>query len=86
MSPRDWRTSWCDTEFTSKLPDWDPTVPVHRVEATAGDCVLFTVRCRHHCSYGSGPWPVAVRSSPQPVAVPPAAVGVFATEAAAIYL
>ena len=48
----DWRWNWSDTEWTSKLPNWDEDVPVHRVEAKAGDCILFTEKLKH----GTIPW------------------------------
>ena len=48
----DWKHNWCDTEWTSKLPKWDKNVPVHRVEAKAGDCILFTEKLKH----GTIPW------------------------------
>ena len=48
----DWRRSWCDTEWTSKLPNWDEDVPVHRIEAKAGDCILFSEKLKH----GTIPW------------------------------
>ena len=48
----DWRRNWCDTEWTSQLPNWDDDVPVHRVEAKAGDCILFTEKLKH----GTIPW------------------------------
>lgn len=48
----DWRWNWCDTEWTSRLPNWDEDVPVHRVEARAGDCILFTEKLKH----GTIPW------------------------------
>jgi hypothetical protein len=48
----DWRSNWCDTEWTSQLPNWDQDVPVHRVEARAGDCILFTEKLKH----GTIPW------------------------------
>ena len=48
----DWRRNWCDTEWTSKLTNWDEDVPVHRVEAKAGDCILFTEKLKH----GTIPW------------------------------
>ncbi len=48
----DWRSNWCDTEWTSQLPNWDQDVPVHRVEAKAGDCILFTEKLKH----GTIPW------------------------------
>ena len=48
----DWRWSWCDTEWTSKLPNWDEDVPVHRIEAKAGDCILFSEKLKH----GTIPW------------------------------
>ena len=48
----DWRSNWCDTEWTTQLPNWDEEVPVHRVEAKAGDCILFTEKLKH----GTIPW------------------------------
>ncbi|MBK35163.1 MAG: hypothetical protein CME26_06485 [Gemmatimonadetes bacterium] len=48
----DWKANWCDTEWTSQLPNWDEDVPVHRVEAKAGDCILFTEKLKH----GTIPW------------------------------
>lgn len=48
----DWRSNWVDTEWTSQLPNWDQDVPVHRVEAKAGDCILFTEKLKH----GTIPW------------------------------
>ncbi|MBT4136398.1 MAG: hypothetical protein HOE48_00715 [Candidatus Latescibacteria bacterium] len=48
----DWKRNWCDTEWTSQLPNWDDDVPVHRVEAKAGDCILFTEKLTH----GTIPW------------------------------
>ena len=48
----DWRSNWVDTEWTSTLPNWDNAVPVHRVEAKAGDCILFTEKLKH----GTIPW------------------------------
>ena len=35
-------SNWCNTEWTSRLPNWPDDVPVHHVEAKAGDCILFT--------------------------------------------
>jgi len=43
----EWRTNFVDTEWTSQLPNWDQDVPVHRVEARAGDCILFTEKLKH---------------------------------------
>lgn len=48
----DWKRNWCDTEWTSQLPNWNKDVPVHRVEAKAGDCILFTEKLKH----GTIPW------------------------------
>jgi len=48
----DWRWNWCDTDWTSKLPNWDVDVPVQRVEAKAGDCILFSEKLKH----GTIPW------------------------------
>ena len=48
----DWKRNWVDTEWTSRLENWDPDVPVHRVEARAGDCILFTEKLTH----GTIPW------------------------------
>jgi hypothetical protein len=48
----DWRRNWVDTEWTSTLPNWDESLPVHRVEAKAGDCILFTEKLKH----GTIPW------------------------------
>jgi hypothetical protein len=48
----DWRRNWCDTEWTSTLPNWDEDVPVHRIEARAGDCILFSEKLKH----GTIPW------------------------------
>jgi hypothetical protein len=48
----DWKRNWCDTEWTSKLPNWDDDVPVHRIEAKAGDCILFSEKLKH----GTIPW------------------------------
>ena len=48
----DWRRNWVDTEWTSQLENWDQDVPVHRVEAKAGDCILFTEKLTH----GTIPW------------------------------
>lgn len=48
----DWRRNWVDTEWTSKLPNWDKDLEVHRVEAKAGDCILFTEKLIH----GTIPW------------------------------
>ena len=36
------RTQWLDTRWSKKHPKWDPAVRVHRVEGTAGSCILFT--------------------------------------------
>ena len=33
---------WTDSIWTRKHPEWDESVPVHRVEGQAGDCILFT--------------------------------------------
>lgn len=48
----DWRRNWVDTEWTSKLPNWDKDLEVHRVGAKAGDCILFTEKLIH----GTIPW------------------------------
>lgn len=48
----DWKRNWVDTEWTSQLENWDPDIPVHRVEAKAGDCILFTEKLTH----GTIPW------------------------------
>ena len=48
----EWRSNWCNTEWTSRLPDWPDDVPVHHVEAKAGDCILFTEKLKH----GTIPW------------------------------
>ncbi len=48
----DWRRNWCNTNWTSILPNWDKDIPVHRVEAKAGDCILFTEKLKH----GTIPW------------------------------
>ena len=48
----DWKRNWCDTQWTSQLPNWDEDVPVHRVFAKAGDCILFTEKLKH----GTIPW------------------------------
>ena len=36
------RHEWADSPWTRKHPDWLESVPVHRVEGKAGDCILFT--------------------------------------------
>ena len=36
------RAEWTDSPWTRKHPDWQPEVPIHRVEGKAGDCILFT--------------------------------------------
>ena len=33
---------WADSPWTRKHPSWNESVPVHRVEGRAGDCILFT--------------------------------------------
>ena len=48
----DWRHNWCDTEWTSQLSNWNDDVPVHRIEAKAGDCILFSEKLKH----GTIPW------------------------------
>lgn len=48
----DWRRNWCNTQWTLQLPNWDEDVPVHRVTAKAGDCILFTEKLTH----GTIPW------------------------------
>jgi len=48
----DWKRNWVNTEWTSQLENWDQDVPVHRVEAKAGDCILFTEKLTH----GTIPW------------------------------
>ncbi len=48
----EWRSNWCNTEWTSRLPNWPDEVPVHHVEAKAGDCILFTEKLKH----GTIPW------------------------------
>ena len=48
----DWRWNWCDTQWTSQLANWDQDIPVHRVEAKAGDCILFSEKLKH----GTIPW------------------------------
>jgi ectoine hydroxylase-related dioxygenase (phytanoyl-CoA dioxygenase family) len=48
----EWRANWVDTEWTSQLPNWNQDVPVHRVEAKGGDCILFTEKLKH----GTIPW------------------------------
>ena len=48
----DWRWNWCNTEWTAKLPGWDEDVPVQRIEAKAGDCILFSEKLKH----GTIPW------------------------------
>jgi hypothetical protein len=48
----DWKRNWVDTEWTSQLSSWNEDVPVHRVEAKAGDCILFTEKLKH----GTIPW------------------------------
>ena len=48
----DWKSNWVNTEWTSQLSNWDKDVPVHRVEAKAGDCILFTEKLKH----GTIPW------------------------------
>jgi hypothetical protein len=49
---RDWATQWCDSPWTAKHPNWDPSVPVHRIEGRAGDCILFSEKLKH----GTIPW------------------------------
>ena len=48
----DWRWNCCNTESTAKLPGWDEDVPVQRIEAKAGDCILFSEKLKH----GTIPW------------------------------
>ena len=48
----DWRSNWCNTEWTNRLPNWPDDLPVHHVEAKAGDCILFTEKLKH----GTIPW------------------------------
>lgn len=48
----EWRSNWCNTEWTSRFPNWPDDVPVHHVEAKAGDCILFTEKLKH----GTIPW------------------------------
>lgn len=48
----DWRRHWCNTQWTSQLDQWDDDLPVHHVEAKAGDCILFTEKLVH----GTIPW------------------------------
>ena len=48
----EWRSNWCNTEWTSRLPNWPDEVPVHHDEAKAGDCILFTEKLKH----GTIPW------------------------------
>lgn len=48
----EWRSNWCNTKWTSRLPNWPDDVPVHHVEAKAGDCILFTEKLKH----GTIPW------------------------------
>lgn len=43
----DWKWNFCNTQWTSQLPNWDQDVPVHHVEAKAGDCILFTEKLKH---------------------------------------
>ena len=42
LDKRAWRKEWTDSQWTRKHPEWDASVPVHRVEGQAGDCILFT--------------------------------------------
>ena len=42
LDKRAWRKEWTDSKWTRKHPEWDESVPVHRVEGQAGDCILFT--------------------------------------------
>lgn len=52
VSGRHWATQWVDSPWTTKHPNWDPSVPVHYISARAGDCILFTEKLKH----GTIPW------------------------------
>eukprot|EP01045_Picozoa_sp_COSAG04_P000252 COSAG04_NODE_5_length_50521_cov_24.772639_29_plen_333_part_00 len=45
--PEGWRSAWCETPWTRKHPQWPASVPVHRVEAQSGDCIIFSERLLH---------------------------------------
>ena len=47
-----WKTNWVDTKWTTKLGSWPPDIPVHRVEAKAGECIIFSEKLKH----GTIPW------------------------------
>ena len=51
--PDGWRQNWADTPWTARLPSWPvDDVPIHRVEAEAGDAIIFTEKMKH----GTIPW------------------------------
>lgn len=47
-----WNTNWVDTKWTQKLASWPADIPVHRVEAKAGACIVFSEKLKH----GTIPW------------------------------
>jgi|EP01043_Picozoa_sp_COSAG02_P011778 hypothetical protein len=47
--PDGWRQNWVDTPWSALLSDWPiDEVPVHRVEAEAGDAIIFTEKASDH--------------------------------------
>ena len=45
-----WRKSWATDELRGA--DWPANVPVHRIEAEPGSCIIFTEKLLH----GTLPW------------------------------
>ena len=45
-----WRKSWATDELRGA--EWPANVPVHRIEAQPGDCIIFTEKLLH----GTLPW------------------------------
>ena len=54
LTDEEWRTQFCDNPIlgTPRHPGWDPSVPIHRCEGQAGDCLIFSEKLIH----GTLPW------------------------------
>jgi hypothetical protein len=47
-----WRFNFVDTPWTSQQEGWPTDVELHRLEGAAGDCIIFSEKCKH----GTIPW------------------------------
>ena len=47
-----WRFNYVDTPWTSQQEGWPADVELHRLEGAAGDCIIFSEKCKH----GTIPW------------------------------